>query len=197
MSLYRKRNQGRPMKRYKDNVKANLQGCNLEPKELVERASYWPRWRITIHVAAITFEDSRRQNLTAAKDQCHTASSAVITTSDFQFHYSSRLYASGVGFAQTPPISQMRGRYDTSSWFPKSEMQTFVIHFAYYFRNKSLCICCQHFHTRYICRPDGDWCSCVITENLNKRLPRGTWHQASRTILPIEELSTGKKFSDK
>lgn len=92
-----KRNKGRPKKRFKDNVKANLQWCQIEPKELEECASDRPRWRTKIHDAVNTFEEARRQKITAAREQRHRASSAVITTTDFQCPYCSRICASSLG----------------------------------------------------------------------------------------------------
>lgn len=83
-----KADQGWSKKRYKDNVNANLQWCNLESKKLEERASNRPRlW--------ITFKDVQRQKLTAARDPRHWASSAVITT-DFQCLHYSRLCPSSL-----------------------------------------------------------------------------------------------------
>ena len=92
-----KRNQGRPKLRYKDTVKANLQWCHIKPRELEERAMDRPVWRASIHKAASNFEEARSQKLTAARERCHKAPSAVITTTDFQCPHCSRLCASRLG----------------------------------------------------------------------------------------------------
>ena len=92
-----RRNQGRPKKRYKDTVKANLQWCDVKPKELEETASNRPLWRRTIHNAATNFEKARCQRLTAAREQRHRAAAATVTTTDFQCPNCSRLCASRLG----------------------------------------------------------------------------------------------------
>ena len=92
-----KRNQGRPQKPYKDTVKANLKWCELKPKDFEECASNRSRWRATVQIAAVAFEDARFQKLTAARNQRHMASSPVITTTDFHCPHCSRLCASSMG----------------------------------------------------------------------------------------------------
>ena len=92
--LHGKRNQGGPKKRYKDSVKTNLQWCELKPKELENRASNRPCWRAAIHKAANTFENARRQKLTAARDQRHRAPR---TTATLQCPHCPRLCASALG----------------------------------------------------------------------------------------------------
>ena len=92
-----KRNQGPPKKQYKDTVKANLKWCELEPKDLEKCASDRSRWRATIQKAAVAFKGARFQKLTAARNQRHIASSAVITKTDFHCPNCSRLCASSLG----------------------------------------------------------------------------------------------------
>ena len=79
-----KRNQGRPKKRYKDTVKANIQWCQRKPKELEESASNRTLWRSRTFKAATYFEKARRQKLIAARNQRNRAAAAVITTTGFQ-----------------------------------------------------------------------------------------------------------------
>ena len=91
-----KRNQGRPKLRYKDTVKANLQWCRINPRDLEGYAMDRPKWRRSVHRAAANFEEARYQKLTAARERHRRASSAVIAT-DFQCPHCSRLCASGLG----------------------------------------------------------------------------------------------------
>jgi len=95
--LRSKRRQGRPKKRYKDTVKAGLQWCELKPKELEEATSERSPWRSRTHKAVENFDDTRRQKLTAARDQRHRAPAAAVTTTGFQCPHCSRLCASRLG----------------------------------------------------------------------------------------------------
>ena len=63
-----KRNQGRPKLRYKDTVKANLQWCNIKPRELEDRAMDRPVWRASIHKAVSNFVEACSQKLNAARE---------------------------------------------------------------------------------------------------------------------------------
>ena len=93
-----KRNQGRPRKRYKDHLKENLHWCDLEVSELEECAKNRPRWRQKSHNAVISFEESRREKLKAARDKRHRPA-AAITTTDFQCPFCARLCASKLGLS--------------------------------------------------------------------------------------------------
>ena len=50
-----KRNQGRPKLQYKDTVKANLQWCHINPRDLEGYAMDRPKWQGTVHRAATNF----------------------------------------------------------------------------------------------------------------------------------------------
>ena len=56
-----KRHQGRPKKRYKDSVKANLQWCNIKPKDLESCAGDRLLWRARVRQATASFEDACSQ----------------------------------------------------------------------------------------------------------------------------------------
>ena len=53
-----KRNQGRPKLRYKDTVKANLQWCHINLRDLEGYAINRPKWRGSVHRAAAKFEEA-------------------------------------------------------------------------------------------------------------------------------------------
>lgn len=55
------RHQGRPIKRYKDYLKANLRSCALDPTQLEELAASRSDWRATSARASETFEANRRE----------------------------------------------------------------------------------------------------------------------------------------
>ena len=64
-----KRNPGRPKKRYKDKLKANLKWAGIEPKELETTASNRSGWRATNMSATRNFENNRRLCIAAARDR--------------------------------------------------------------------------------------------------------------------------------
>ena len=76
-----KRNQGRPKLRYKDTVKANLQWCHINPRDLEGYAMDRPKWQGLVHRAAANFKEDQCQKLTAAGETNRKAASAVITIS--------------------------------------------------------------------------------------------------------------------
>ena len=61
-----KRNQSRLKLRYKDTVKANLQWCHINLRDLEGYAMDRPKWRGSVHRAVANFEEARCQKLTAA-----------------------------------------------------------------------------------------------------------------------------------
>ena len=65
--------------------------------ELEEAASKRPQWRSRTHKAVENFEDTRRQKLTAARDQRHRTPAAAVTTTEFQCPRCSRLCVSRLG----------------------------------------------------------------------------------------------------
>ena len=74
------RKQGRPKKRYKDNLKTNLKWAGVHPKELETSAADRSGWRVTIRSAANNFEKDRRQRLAAARERRHRAASSAPPT---------------------------------------------------------------------------------------------------------------------
>ena len=99
-----KRNQGRPKLRYKDTVKANLQWCYINPRDLEGYAMDSSKWRGLVHRAAANFEEARCQKLTAARKRYRRAASAVIPTTGFQCPHCSRLCL-WAGAVEPPPCS--------------------------------------------------------------------------------------------
>ena len=75
-----KRHQGRPKKCYKDSVKANLQWCNIKPKDLESCARDCLLWRARVRQATTSFEDAGSQRLAAAREQRKKTTSPVTTT---------------------------------------------------------------------------------------------------------------------
>ena len=53
-----KRNQGRPEQWYKDTVKANLQWCQINLRDLEGYAMDRPKWRGSVHRAATNFDEA-------------------------------------------------------------------------------------------------------------------------------------------
>ena len=74
------RKQGRPQKRYKDNLKTNLKWARVHPKELETSAADRSGWRVTIRSAANNFEKDRRQRIAAARERRHRAASSAPPT---------------------------------------------------------------------------------------------------------------------
>ncbi|XP_071482080.1 uncharacterized protein [Diadema antillarum] len=74
-------NQGRPKKRYKDNLKANLKWAHLQPRELETAVVDRYRWRAFTRKAITAFEDNRRQRLAAARERRHQAASTCVPPS--------------------------------------------------------------------------------------------------------------------
>jgi transcription termination factor 2 len=74
-----RRNQGRPKKRFKDNLKANLQWTGLQPRQLEDAASDRTTWRARTRAAVFSFEEERRQRLAAARERRHRSPQASNT----------------------------------------------------------------------------------------------------------------------
>ena len=84
--------------RCKDTVKGNLQWCGIQLKELEAADSDRSQWCSPTLTASTSFEDDRRQRLTAAAYERHQrAFSADITTTELQCPTCSRLCASRLG----------------------------------------------------------------------------------------------------
>ena len=91
------RKQGRPKKRYKDNLKANLKWAGLQPRQLETAACDRTGWRALTRKAVKTFEDDRRQRLAAARDRRHRAASASVLTAGVPCPTCNRTCASDFG----------------------------------------------------------------------------------------------------
>ena len=74
-----KRKQGRPMKRFKDNVKANLAHAGLPPKQLETSAKDRVGWRMLTKDALSSFEKKRRSSITEARER---RKAAAVTPSE-------------------------------------------------------------------------------------------------------------------
>ena len=91
------RKQGRPKKRYKDQLKANLKWTGLKPKELEPATTDRTSWRALTKQAATSFEDDRRRRQAAAREHRHTAAAARPSTTGFTCSRCNRLCASDFG----------------------------------------------------------------------------------------------------
>ncbi|XP_056674919.1 uncharacterized protein LOC130457479 [Monodelphis domestica] len=91
------RKQGRPMKRFKDQLKSNLKWAGITPKQLELAASDRSSWRTHIHHATTTFEDERRRCLAAAHEHRHHATPAPPVTTGVPCPMCHRLCASAFG----------------------------------------------------------------------------------------------------
>ena len=119
----------RPKLRYKDTVKANLQWCQINPRDLEGYAMDRPKWRGMVHRAAANFEEARCQKLTAARERHCRSASAVITTTDFQCPYSSKLCASVLGLRTH--LRFMSCRMQTSSSDPMDNYHIYIYIYIY------------------------------------------------------------------
>ena len=71
-----KRKQGRPLKRFKDCVKASINHAEVTPKELEPRAHDRTGWHVlTRHVMA-TFEERRRTQIEEARERRNVSANA-------------------------------------------------------------------------------------------------------------------------
>ena len=80
-----------------DTVKAKLQWCQINPKDLEGYAMDRTKWRRSVHRTATNFEEATCQKLTATRESHRRATSVVITTTDLQRPHCLRLCASGLG----------------------------------------------------------------------------------------------------
>lgn len=67
---------GRPRKRYKDTIKANLQYSSIKPRDLEDAASDRTQWRATVRNTCIAFEADHCRRLQEARERRHRASAA-------------------------------------------------------------------------------------------------------------------------
>lgn len=91
------RKQGRPKKRYKDQLKANLKWTGLKPKELEPAADDRVTWRALTKKAASSLEDDRRRRQAAARERRHRAAAAPPPTTGVSCPHCNRLCASTFG----------------------------------------------------------------------------------------------------
>jgi len=91
------RKQGRPKKRFKDQLKSSLKWAGITPKQLELAASDRSSWRAHIRHAATTFEDDRRRRLAAVRERRHRAAAAPPPTTGIPCPLCHRLCASAFG----------------------------------------------------------------------------------------------------
>ena len=91
------RKRGRPKKRFKDNLKANIKWTGIQPRQLETAASDRSRWRALTTNAVKAFEDDRRQRLAAARDRRHKAATASVLSTGVPCPICSRTCASDFG----------------------------------------------------------------------------------------------------
>ena len=91
------RKQGRPKKRFKDQLKTHLKWAGLQPKQLEVAASDRSSWRAHTKQAATFFEDDRQRRLAAARERRHRAAAAPPPTSGVPCPVCNRLCASAFG----------------------------------------------------------------------------------------------------
>ncbi|XP_076030388.1 uncharacterized protein LOC143018686 [Oratosquilla oratoria] len=70
------RKQGRPKRRFKDQLKANLKWASLKPKELEPVASDRSSWRVETQTAANAFENDQRHHLEVSRARRHIPAAA-------------------------------------------------------------------------------------------------------------------------
>ncbi len=76
------RHQGRPKKRFKDNLKSHLKWADLNPKQLELAASDRASWRAWTNKAATAFEEDSHDHLAAVREHRHRAAAAPAPTTD-------------------------------------------------------------------------------------------------------------------
>ena len=91
------RKQGRPRKRFKDNLKGHLKWADLQPRQLESAASDRSHWRALTKKAKLNFETDRRQRLAAAREKRHRAASIPVPTTGVACPTCKRLCASEFG----------------------------------------------------------------------------------------------------
>ncbi|XP_056673427.1 uncharacterized protein LOC130457275 [Monodelphis domestica] len=91
------RKQGRPKKRFKDQLKSNLKWAGITPKQLELAASDRSSWQTHIHHAAITFEDERHRHLASVHERQHQATTAPPVTAGVPCPMCHKLCASAFG----------------------------------------------------------------------------------------------------
>ncbi|XP_072171913.1 uncharacterized protein [Diadema setosum] len=103
------RNQGRPKKRYKDNLKANLKWAHLQPREFKTAAVDRYRWRALTKKAVTAFEVNCRQCLAVARERRHQAASTCVPPSGIPCPTCNCMCASSFGLCSHMQTHQ-RGR---------------------------------------------------------------------------------------
>ena len=72
-----RRNRGRPRKRFKDCVKANVAHAGIDPKQLESEGANRESWRALTYQAQDSFESKRRQDVNDARERRKLASTSV------------------------------------------------------------------------------------------------------------------------
>ena len=93
-----RRNRGRPRKRFKDCVKANVAHAGIDPKQLESEAANRESWRALTYQAQNSFESKRRQDVNDARERRKLAStSAPLNPGQFICPHCARACLSRIG----------------------------------------------------------------------------------------------------
>ena len=92
-----KRKQGRPLKRFKDCVKASISHAEITPKELEPRAQDRTGWRALIRRATDTFDERRRTQIEEARERRKASADAPGNPGLFPCQHCPRTCKSGIG----------------------------------------------------------------------------------------------------
>ncbi len=98
------RTRGRPLKRYKDALKSNLQCCNIDPLTWEECALDRALWRRTCHTGIQTFEAKRTK---ALQDKREQRKQGLLIQGAFPCNVCGKVCGSGIGLyshMRTHPI---------------------------------------------------------------------------------------------
>ena len=89
------RNRGRPLKRYKDGLKATLQACSIDPSTWEDAALDRSAWRDVCFRGVSGFERRRVENLAVKRQKRKTGQDSI--TGDFVCHICGRRCGSRIG----------------------------------------------------------------------------------------------------
>lgn len=92
-----RRKQGRPLKRYKDCIKANIAHTGIATKQLEERAQDRTGWRALTREATEAFEANRRDSITEARARRKATAEAPKSPGQFPCSHCGRVCRSRLG----------------------------------------------------------------------------------------------------
>ncbi|KAL8624072.1 hypothetical protein ACOMHN_019494 [Nucella lapillus] len=92
-----KRKHGRPQKRFKDCIKANVAHAGLAPRQLEECAYDRTGWRALTREATKTFKNNRRDSITEARERRKTVAVAPKPPGQFPCPHCGRRCRSRLG----------------------------------------------------------------------------------------------------